>query len=157
MTCPAILTFDYDLFVSQIPQYSNPLIYPEVTIENFWNMAICYVSDVGNFGCLQGACRQYAINLMTAHLIFINSLIISGQTPSIVDDATVDKVHVGLVPPNVPNQFDWWLNTSPYGQQLLALLEVSSVGGFSIGGSPVLASFGYPYGYYNYGGGSCGC
>lgn len=145
MTCDALITFDYELFVTQIPAYSNPIVYPEVFIETYWNMATCYVSTIANYGCLQCSCRAFAINLMTAHLIYINSLILAGQTPFVANDATVDKVHVGLVPPNMPNQFDWWLNTSPYGAQLLALLEVSSVGGFYIGGSPVLPSFGYPY------------
>lgn len=145
MTLPVLLTFDYELFVTQIPAYSNIQQYPEAYISNYWDMATCYVSSVGNYGCLVGACRQQALNLMTAHLIYINNLILAGQTPFIANDATVDKVHVGLVPPPVPNQFDWWLNTSPYGQQLLSLLSVVSVGGFYIGGSPVLPSFGYPY------------
>jgi len=44
---------------------------------------------------------------------------------------SVDKTSVTLVaPPGADNQFKYWLNQSPYGQALLALLSVQSAGGF---------------------------
>jgi len=65
-----ILTFDYALFQQQFPVYANPMFYPESLIQSYWDIAINYISNVGNFGSLQGSARQYAINLFVAHLIF---------------------------------------------------------------------------------------
>jgi hypothetical protein len=131
---PPILTFDYAGFIAQIPAYSDPTNYPESLLQQYWNGAINYVSDIGNFGAIQGTARQYALNLMTAHLIFISNLAQAGQVPGMITDATIDKVHVGLTPPPLPNQWQWWLDLSPYGQQLLAQLQTQSTGGFFIAG-----------------------
>ncbi len=140
---PVILTFNYSLFITQCPAYANPVTYPETLLQTYWDIAISYVSDVGNYGSLQGLNRQYALNLMVAHLAYLNGLIAAGQVPGLMQNATIDKVTVGLTPPPLKNQFQWWLSLTPYGQSLLALLQVNSVGGFYIGGSPVLSSFGY--------------
>ena len=136
-----ILTFNYAQFIALFPAYSDATAYPEATLQAFWNSAINYISDNANCGSLTGDDRQLAINLMTAHLVYISGLIAAGQVPGLMQNATIDKVSVGLTPPPIPNQFQWWLNVSPYGQQLLALLQAHSVGGYYIGGSPVLAGF----------------
>lgn len=143
MTNPALLTFDYAEFVANpiFAQYSNPVLYPEAVIQAYWNNAINYISNIGNFGAIQGAQRQNAIDLMTAHLMFLSGLAQSGQVPGLVQTATIDKVSVGLTPPPLPNQFQWWMNLSPYGQMLLAMLQANSVGGWYVGGSPVRAGF----------------
>jgi hypothetical protein len=147
-----ILTFDYALFQQQFPAYSNPMVYPEILMQNYWDIAINYISNSGNCGSLQGSARQYAINLMVAHLNFLAGIIASGngnsQVPGLMQTATIDKVTVGLTPPPLPNQFQWWLNLTPYGQQLLALLQVNSVGGFYIGGQGAVAAFGYQGGNF---------
>lgn len=147
-----ILTFDYALFQQQFPAYANPIIYPESLMQSYWDISINYISDVGNFGSLQGGARQYAINCMVAHLTFLAGIIASGngnsQVPGLMQAATIDKVSVTLTPPPVPNQFQWWLNLTPYGQMLLALLQVNSVGGFYIGGRGAIAAFGYQGGNY---------
>lgn len=143
MTNPTILTFNYAQFIALVPAYSNPAKYSQATLQAFWNSAINYISDVGNFGSLQGDKRQYAINLMTAHLVYISDLTKSGTVPYLMQTSTIDKVSVGLTPPPLKNQFQWWLSVSPYGQQLLALLQINSVGGFYIGGSPQRAAFGF--------------
>lgn len=125
-----ILTFNYALFITQVPQYSNAIMYPQATLQNYWNVAINYITNTGNYGSLQGDARQYAINLFVAHLVYIAGLIAIGQVPGLMQTATIDKVTVGLTPPPLKNQFQWWLSVTPYGQQLLSLLQVNSVGGF---------------------------
>ena len=144
---PALLTFDYTLFTQQCPAYKDAGL-TQALMQSYWNIAINYVSNVGNFGSLQGDSRQYALNLMVAHLTYLSGLIAAGQVPGLMQNATIDKVTVGLTPPPLKNQFQWWLSLTPYGQQLLALLQVNSVGGFYIGGSPVRASFGYGRGIW---------
>lgn len=147
-----ILTFDYELFQQQFPAYSNPITYPESLMQSYWNIAINYMSDVGNYGSLQAGMRQYALNCLVAHLTFLAAIIASGngnsQVPGLMQTATIDKVSVGLTPPPLPNQFQWWLNLTPYGQMLLALLQLNSVSGFYIGGRGAIAAFGYQGGNF---------
>lgn len=145
---PTYLTFDYASFIVVAPAYSNQQTYPQATIQNYWNMAICYVSNIGNYGSLQGDCRQLALNLLTAHLLYIAGLTQGGTVPYVMQTSTIDKVSIGLTMPTMKNQFMWWLMASPYGQQLYALLQANSVGGFYIGGSPQRAAFGYQGGFF---------
>jgi len=137
------IVFNYSTFIALFPAYSNAAKYSQNTLQAFWNSAINYVSDIDGCGNVQGDTRDYAINLMTAHLTYISDLIASGTIPYLVQNSTIDKITVGLTPPPLKNQWQWWLSTSPYGQQLLALLQVNSAGGFYIGGSAPRAAFGY--------------
>lgn len=130
------LVFDYGTFIVQFPAYSNATTYPEATLQMYWDIGTNFVSNNTVCAVMNVAAQTYALNLMTAHLAYINDLIASGQIPALMQNATIDKVAVTLTPPPVPNQFAWWMNLSPYGQQLYSLLQVSSVGGFYIGGSP---------------------
>jgi hypothetical protein len=155
MSYTPIITFDYETFVAQIPAYSNPTTYPEATIQAFWNTAIYYVTNVNNCGGLTNDQRVYAINLMTAHLMYISGLIAGGQVPGLMQSATIDKVNVSLTPPPLRNQWQWWLSVSPYGQQLMGLLQVNSVGGYYTGspygglqGFKPVRGLGFGYGYY---------
>lgn len=131
---PAILTFDYALFIQQCPAFMNPILYPEATLQVYWNSATYYVSDIGNFGVIQGDARQYALNLMTAHLVFYAGLVAQQMVPALMQTATIDKVAISVTPPPLPNQWQWFLNISPYGQLLLAQLQAQSAGGFYTSG-----------------------
>lgn len=132
-----IILFNYAEFVAnpQFAAFANPSVYPEVTIQAYWNSAINYISNVRYCGNIQDEQRRYAIDLMTAHLMYLSTVIAAGQVPGIMQNAQVDKVSVGLTPPPLKNDFDWWLMTSPYGQMLLALLNANTVGGEYYGGS----------------------
>ena len=153
MTNPALLTYNDAAFRAQCPAYASPSQFPEPTLQAFWTGATYYVSNVGNFGSLQGAARQYALNLMTAHLVYISQLVAQGQVPYVLAASTIDKVQVTAVQVPIKNQWQWWMLVSPYGQQLWAQLQTQSVGGFYIGGSPTITAFrGYGnsgYAYYN--------
>lgn len=141
MITTPIIPFDYAVFCLEIPLYSNPTDYPESEIQNYWNTAIFYVSNQNFCGSVQSDKRQYAINLMTAHLIYLAGLAAEGQVPGLMVNASIDKVSVGLIAPPFKNLWQWNLSLSPYGQLLLALLSVNSVGGYYIGGAPVLSGF----------------
>ena len=141
MTTPAILTFDVVAFRLQIPAYSDPVEFPDATLQSFWDAATYYMSNVGNFGSLQGDARQYGLNLMTAHLIYISQMAASGQVPYVLSASTIDKVQISTVQVPLKNQWGWWMQISGYGQQLWALLQVKSVGGFYIGGTPTMSAF----------------
>jgi len=151
---PAIIYFDYALYIAnpQFVLYSGA-DYPELLLQKYWDNAVCYMSNVGNFGNIQGDQREYAIQLMMSHLIYLTNLANTGNgfgsgsggspgtVPYQLQSASIDKVSVAATPPPNPNQFEWWLGLTPFGQQLLALLQIQSAGGSYIGGSFVRAGF----------------
>jgi hypothetical protein len=136
-----ILTFDVTTFRQQFPAFSNDTTFPDAMLQMYWDMAISYISDVGNYGWLQNTNRQLALNFLTAHLVALSVIIAAGQVTGLMQTATIDKISVGLTPPPLPNQWQWWLNQTPYGQQLLALLAVNITGGLYVGGLPELSAF----------------
>lgn len=128
--------FDIPAFRIAYPAYSNSAVYPDGMLQMYYDDATCYISDQNSpCGRLKGTCRYKALTLMTAHLLYTAGLIAAGQTPGLVQSATIDKITISLTPPPLPDQWQWWLNSTPYGQQLLALLQVKSVGGYFVGGS----------------------
>lgn len=139
--------FNVASFRADFPAFASETAYPDATLEMYWDSANCYIANQ-DYGYLRGLCRGDALNLMTAHLVAISSLVASGQTPVILSGATVDKVSVTTTPPPVKNQFQWWLSITPYGQRLLALLQVKGVGGMYIGGLPETAAFRKVYGVF---------
>lgn len=136
----AVILFDIAIFRRDFPAYTDETAYPDATLEIYFNIATCYVSDVDG-GCLSGDCRLRALNLMTAHLLFVTDLIAAGSAPGFVTAATIDRVTVSVQPNQNTSQWQWWLMTSPYGPQLLALLGAKSIGGFYIGGSPERSAY----------------
>ena len=134
------ITFDVTVFRSQFPAFVSETTYPDATLQAFFDVATCYVSAVDQ-GRLTGACRQYALNAMTAHLVAISDLAAAGSTPAFVTSTTVGSVSVSVQPPPNTSQWQWWLNLTPYGQQLQALLTQAAVGGFLVGGSPERSPF----------------
>ncbi len=137
----SILIFDVEQFRLEFPAFANPTDFPEETLQMYWDSATCYISDCANYGWLVNGCRQQALNLMTAHLAALAVLIAMGKNPGYVQNATIDKISVGLTPPPIKNEYQWWLMSTPYGTRLYALLSAKSVGGWYIGGSPESAGF----------------
>jgi hypothetical protein len=133
----ALHTFDVTEFRVQFPQFADPLLFPDATLQGYWNAAICYI-DPYDFEYMDGDCLQLALNLLTAHLTALSVLIAQGQNPGFVKDATIKNVTISLMPPtlNPSRQWAWWLSGTPYGAQLLAELQSTSVGGFYVGGLP---------------------
>ena len=142
MTTTPLYTFDVAYFRAQYPAFSNATTFPDLTLQAYWDTANNYITNASQTllcGGMTDAQLKLALYLMTAHIAAISVLIAAGQTPGIVTSATIDKVSVTTQPPPVQDQFQWWLSLTPYGQQLLALLTVQSVGGFYVGGAPEIA------------------
>jgi len=149
-----IIEFDVNYFRLNFPAYSDSVKYPDAFILNYWDQAISYISNL-NYGALRNSSRQLALNLMTAHLINLNDA--SNQLgitpynglPTLPESSKVGNVDNKYKTPPVDTEyFDWFLNLTPYGQQLLALLKIKSVGGFYVGGSPEGAGFRKVYGVF---------
>lgn len=134
------IVFDFALFQGQFPDFVDPP-FTSAIVEAQWNIATCYITNE-DYGCLNGTCRAFAINAMTAHLLALGlntTAAIPGQEteslPGFVKSASIDKVSVNIQEPPDKSKFQWWLSQTPYGAQLSALLSVKSVGGLSVGGS----------------------
>lgn len=132
------ITYNDQGFRTLFSAFASPSVYPAILIQAYWDTASAYinpnfVSTITGFTLAQ---QTLALNLMTAHLLYLFNRINAGKTTGIVTQATIDKISVTLQAPPEVNQWQWWLNQSPYGQQLLSLLQVVSVGGTYISTAP---------------------
>jgi hypothetical protein len=129
-------SFNYEAFIAAFPAFSDPLKFPELTLQGYWDASTGFISPI-NYGVFAGAARNLGLNLLTAHLTQISVLIRAGKTPLILNSGSIDKVSVGVVPPPFgTSTFSWWLQTTPYGSELDALLAVKTRGGWMVGGTP---------------------
>jgi len=133
------ITFDVTAFRVEFTEFANPTDFPDTLLQGKFNLATCYVNPNPNNYIAVG-CLTQVLYLMTAHLTKLNSLINAGQTPGQVQSTTIDKITVTLTPPPLPNQWQWWLGLTAYGQQLLALLQSLAAGGFYFGSLPERSS-----------------
>lgn len=137
------INFNDANFRAQFPAFANQNDYTPQFLQIWWNNATSYISNQNQCGWYSMTLAQQtlALNYMTAHLVELNKLAGCGEDGGIVTSATVDKVSVSLQPPPDVNQWQWWLNQTPYGKQLLALLQLAVVGGRMINPRPVLSAF----------------
>lgn len=122
------ITFDIPAFRLAFPAFANSTTFPDELLQGYWDVAVLYISD-NNYGKLIDAARARAINLLTAHLCNLFLKIDAGKATGNVQASSIDKISVTLTPPPIKNDFDFWLQQTPYGVQLLALLAVKSSGG----------------------------
>lgn len=138
-----MITFDPAVFRVLFPQFADETAFPDVKLQANFDMATAYVSP-DTYGDMPLAARAQALNLMTAHLLALGVIIAqnnySGQV-GVVSGAGVGDISISLQPPPQRSQWQWWLNTTPYGAQLVGLLDAQSVGGFFVGGLPERAAF----------------
>ena len=137
------ITLDPAAFRALFPQFADPVKWPDAALSIQFGAATGYVS-ADTYGDMPVAARTNALYLMTAHLLALGVIIAqnnySGQV-GVVQGAVVDHVQITLTPPPVKSQWQWWLNTTPYGAQLLGLLDAQAAGGFYVGGLPERAAF----------------
>ena len=127
-------TYDDATFRSLFPAFSNATTYPEATLQMYFTTAGLYTTNGPDFLVTAGTNLQL-LYLMTAHLAQIGSLIAAGQSSGITVSATIDKISTTIQQFQYPNQWQLWLASTEYGKQMLALLQVQSIGGFySVGG-----------------------
>lgn len=141
----ATVLYNSATFRGLFPAFANTAIFPDAVVQSQWDLATAYISNNTVTACYNGMAsgqQVSALNLMTAHLMALNQLIADGQPTGLLQGATIDKISVQLTPPPEESQWQWWLNQTPYGQQLLALLQVVAAGGhFYTAGAPVVPAF----------------
>lgn len=125
-------TFNYALFQQQCPAFaSSP---SQAVLQVYFNMATQY-ADPNDAWCgngFSGDSLDLVLNLLTAHIAQQQALIAAGQDTVIVTGSSIDKVSVSLLAPPVKNAFQYWLMTTPYGKQVLALARAKFAGGFYV-------------------------
>lgn len=137
------ITLDPAAFRVLFPQFADATKFPDLVLQVQFDMATSYVS-ADTYGDMSITARTNALYLMTAHLLGLGVIIAQGNytgQPGIVTSSTIGDVSVTLQPPPDKSQWSWWLNLTPYGAQLLALLQAQSAGGFFVGGLPERAAF----------------
>lgn len=136
-------TLDIPAFRLLFPAFSNDTLFPDSLLNAQYAAATMYISANDNFcGGLNGARLDFALQLLTAHLLASFDLIRNGETTSgLTTGATVDKVSVTMEAPPATNAWQFWLASTPYGMQLWAFLFGRAVGGWSVGGLPERRGF----------------
>jgi hypothetical protein len=131
-------------FRALFPQFASNIAFPDSVIQLQFDLATSYIS-ASEYGDMSVAARTNALYMMTAHLLALNIIIASGGytgKPGIVTQSRVGDVAVTVAqPPYGTSAWRYWLALTPYGVQLLALLEAQAVGGFYVGGLPERAAF----------------
>lgn len=122
-------------FRAQFAAFSDTTKYPSATVSLAWTTGTDFISQNNGVYNFNAAQAQEANDLMCAHILYINTAFLNGQSTGVLTGAAEGTVNVTFMPPPVKSAFQYWLASSPYGQQLRALLRVVSAGGMLIGGS----------------------
>ena len=126
--------FDLSAFRTAYPVFDSV---PDATVQAAATSARCLI---GQDGC---DCDVQQWQLMVAHLLYIQGQVATGNGGAgAVTSATIDKVSVAFAaPPFGTSAYKFWLFKSPYGGQLLAMLDRCSKGGVYVGGLPERSAF----------------
>lgn len=113
----------YAGFVSMFPEFADQSVYPAATVNSFIVQAKCYITP-NNVGMMVGESRELAIYLMVAHLLTLNSYILSGNTSGvIITNSSIGDVSVSGTPPASRDMLEQWYGYTIYGVRLKALLD----------------------------------
>lgn len=125
------------------PEFANIETYPDAYLQRFLTMATAFIST-RNFR-LRPSVRILAIQLMAAHLLTLahtdaagNAINTDGTAGTTVTSASIDGVSVSMQAPLAGDAFAQWIQTTPYGRQLWALLTVNNPTGVFYVGTPRL-------------------
>lgn len=149
------MSFDIGKFRERFPQFADKDKYPDGVIQTMYDMASIFISTEDSpCHTLNGKQLELALELMTAHLLFINYADSqNGADPNggggmggpeaggAITSATIGEISVSRLAPPAKDGWEWWLSSTPYGTQLWAVLQVLAVGGFAIGGLPEREGF----------------
>lgn len=142
------MEFDIAAFRAAFPEFADEDIYPDTLIQAQADKVPCFLGLPTGCGC-----DTLQAQLMVAHLLTIATRTAAGMGGGgPVTAATIDKVAVTLLTPPAKDAYTYWLNTTPYGTQLAALLARCGSGGIYIGGLPERSAFRSAGGFFPRGG-----
>jgi hypothetical protein len=129
------------------PQFADPALYPDDTLQAWWQIALCSLQEPPCV-CLTDACGATLMYLMAAHIGALLTRAATSAATGVITSATIDKVAVGFAAPPFKNGWQFWLASTPYGVQLWAMLSALGAGGFSVNGRPEGRAFRKVYGSF---------
>ena len=124
--------FDETGFRLRFPAFADTAKFPLPMLERHFDMAQLHIPGGRRIASILGMLWE----LLTAHLVQLETALASGNPAGLLQSATIDKTSVTLVPPPAKNQLEYWFNLTPYGAQALLLLKQRAAGGLFVGGSP---------------------
>jgi hypothetical protein len=135
--------YNDDLFRKMYPEFKDTTKYPPEVIEIYYDTATLFITG-SQYACaaLSGRQLQGALFMLTAHLMSLSAQRQQSAVGSTNEQggytlsATIGEISVSKMAPPAKDGWEFWLSQTPYGQALWALLEMLSVGGFSVGGLP---------------------
>ena len=109
-------------FRTDYPEFTQ-VLYPDATVNSKISLAYCYISNLKGQE-IDDACRTQAIELMVAHLLTIGGSTANGGDGSsgLTISTKIGEIAVTLAQPVLKSQWQYWINSTPYGQQYYALL-----------------------------------
>ena len=136
-----MIELDTAAFRLLFPQFADTARYPDALLAAQWGAATTYIS-ASPYGCMAVEARTYALQLMLGHLLSLHAQIAAGGAAGVVQQSKVGDVAVSLhAPPYGTSPWRYWLNLTPLGVSLLALLDAQASGGFYVGGLPERSAF----------------
>lgn len=132
--------FPLDSFLGRFPEFANEEVYPIAKVQNCGDRAMLHITPSQIGMPMHGFYREYALFLMTAHLLTLDAADDAdggepgGSMAGTPFKATVGSVTVETTKQNSFRTDDWnyWLNQTKYGRELLAYLDVQTAPGIFI-------------------------
>lgn len=135
--------FDIAAFRRSFPAFADETFYSDAAISAAAGMADCYISTSSRWYRCEN-CAALMQMLITAHLLQLNGTeFVPGQSATgVMTSASIDGISVGFSV-NTANKgsFMAWLDKTPYGEQLGALLSRFSRSLGYIGGTSERRAF----------------
>jgi hypothetical protein len=133
------IVFDINEFRLKYPIFDT--ISDDVVLRAF-DSAEMFISN--NTSCYLTESRlKYVLYIMTAHIlqIGIDNASNGGGNAGIVSSTSIDKISVSFEARLNKTSFQYFLNKTIYGEEILALFSLWSAGGYYIGGSTATLGF----------------
>ena len=133
-----LAAFPLDTFLARFPEFSNEDLYPLSKVQNCGDRAMMHITPSALDMPMHGRYREYALFLMAAHILTLDSQDDADQPGSSMAGtpfkATVGSVSVENTKPHSVTTDDWnyWLNQTKYGRELLAYLDTQTAPGIFI-------------------------
>ncbi len=133
----AAIDFDQTYFEENFPAYTGR---PEA--QGKFSIGKLYISDDPR--TLPDESRKYALHAMAAHLLFISDEQLKGNMTRIVTNGSEMGVSVSLALPSSASSdnFSYWMMTTPYGSDVIAMLSAQVGSGIYISSGSGFPSFG---------------
>lgn len=126
--------FPLEDFLVRFPEFNDEEKHTKAVVQNAGQRAMFHITPSAPGMPMIGPYREYGLFLMTAHLLTLDDEDDSddGGIVGTPFKATVGSVSVEATKPNSFQSDDWnyWLNQTKYGRELLAYLDTMSQGLF---------------------------